>query len=109
MTTPKPRILDVNQRPDREVVLRCSCGSPHFLVFTASEWAFDGESAERWMDAYVIDEYRPLQTLRGRLVGIWRMLRGETVERGHSVDFNESDVMAIRAWCDSLLPAEQPS
>ena len=44
----------LNQRSDDEVIIRCNCGSDHFVTFSR---AIDGE--EQWAWANVVAEYRP--------------------------------------------------
>lgn len=90
------KILNIKQRPDDEVVIRCHCGDDHFLVFTYSKF-----TDESWIGLDLIEAWRSPTGLFGRLKAMWQIFR-HAEWCGASVGLNESDLDAIIEWCTKM-------
>ncbi len=82
----------VNQRSDDEIILRCNCGSDHFVTFSR---AVDGDEVWGW--ASVMAAYRPHSTLWGRVKMAASLLRKGCPWTGN-VELNQVDLVRIEEW-----------
>ena len=83
----------LDQRSDDEVIIRCNCGSDHFVTFSR---AIDGE--EQWAWANVVAEYRPHGTLWGRVKMAAHLIRKGCPWTG-SIGLTPGDFTKIEEWC----------
>lgn len=91
----------VDQRSEDELLLRCNCGSNHFVSF---ERGFHDPLSE-WAYIDITAEYRPHANLfgkNGRLHQAWQLLRGGCPWTGN-VSLSAEDIIRVRTWCDRTL------
>lgn len=88
----------VNQRPKEELLFRCSCGGNHFLSFSRGTFPEDNE----WGYIEIISEYRPADTLWGRLKMAWKLLWNKCPFES-SVQLTEEDVMELAMWSHETI------
>jgi len=96
------KILDFNQRPNDEFLLRCNCGDDHFLGFTLfhfDDW--DDGSHEDLIEAHFISAWRAPAGLLDRIKATWRFFRKVEYCAG-TIDFNRSDLDKIITWCERI-------
>lgn len=101
----KIRLEEFHQRPTDELLIRCNCGSDHFLNFTYSKWEEVSGPDEILMGAAVLDEIKP-QGILNTLGAVWHLLRGNYC-RGE-INLNRSDLQQIVGWCDGILEETDP-
>lgn len=88
----------VNQRSEDEVILRCNCGSDHFVALSRYAEGIDGQ----WGSITVTANYRPNERLWGRIKMAVHLLRGGCPWTGDA-GLTPNDLIAVRDWCDRTI------
>ena len=85
-------LIDFEQGPEDELLIRCDCGDDHFLSFSRHEI---GEM----FYLSVSDEWRSPRGTWGRLKAIWTLFwKGEFTRS--EVQLSKKNIADIRQWCD---------
>ena len=91
-------MIDFQQGPDDELLLRCECGSDHCLSFSRHEFRLGEE-----FYVSVIDAWRSPRGLWSRLKAAWTLFR-----RGEyscsEIQLSKKNLADIAHWCDSYVP-----
>ena len=90
-------LIDFQQGPDDELLLRCDCGDDHFLSFSR-HYLFSTD--EFYLS--VSDQWRSPRGTWDRIKAIWTLFRRGEYDRGE-VQLSKKDILNIWRWCDQYI------
>lgn len=97
-----PKIVEVHQSPDDELLIRCDCGDDHFLAFTLRRFHDTDAFGEECLELSLIDEYRTPRGLWRRIKAAVKLfLSGEYHRSG--VLLNHDALRAVNRWCGGVI------
>ena len=89
-------LIDFEQGPEDELLMRCDCGDDHFLSFSRHDLG------DEMFYLSVTDEWRSPRGAWGRIKAIWTLFwRGEFTRS--EVQLSKKNIADIWRWCDHYM------
>ena len=90
------KFWEVDQRPDREILLPCTCGADHYV--SLAWYSF----LDEYIEACISDVWKRPRGLWGRIKGLWWFF-WKAEYCATSVEMNWKMLEQMRDWCNETL------